>query len=127
MYVCADCAFIDLAGHRTAYVWQGSNASFVDCTFANNTIFDDDSYYGAATVVAHAGSRGDINVKMQGVTFADNSPTHANLLADNRGVLLIEGRFYTDDDEPVCVLEGQTRNQASNRFVNNQSFNSFAK
>lgn len=96
-------------------MWLGSNATFIDTTFANNTIFDDGSFYGSAVIVAQAGSRGDINMKLQGVQFSGNSESQASLLADNRGVLLIEGRFWTDDDTPVCILEGTNRNQASSR------------
>lgn len=37
------------------YAWQGANASFVDCTFANNFIFPDPNFYGAGVVIADAG------------------------------------------------------------------------
>lgn len=65
LWMHADCLFSDFGGHRVGYFWYASNASFVDCIFANNTLFDDEQFYGSATLVAHTGWRGAINMSLQ--------------------------------------------------------------
>ena len=102
----AGCTFADFDGYSTLYASFDARVSLVQCTFAGNTLFPLDA--GAAVIQADASS-GSPQVRLEGCTFSNNTPsTLPTLLADNRGAVVgNEALFYSDSPSPsVCTYEG---------------------
>ena len=87
--------------------------SLVNCSFTGNEIYSNN--YGAAVVQANAlaDADGSTEVRLQGCSFSDNSPsTLPVLLADNRAGDRNKGLFFSDDAAVlVCSYEGPMKGQ----------------
>ena len=100
------CTFADFDGERTFYIDVDARVSLVQCTFAGNTLFADDS--DAAVIEAYA-SENSPQVRLEGCTFSNNTPsTLPTLLADHREAGVDdEAVFYSDSPSPaLCTYTG---------------------
>ena len=97
----AGCTFADFDGYGTFHAAFDARVSLVQCTFADNTLFPSD--FGAAVIAAGA-FLGSPQVRLEGCTFSNNTPsTLPTLLADHREADVgDEAVFYSDS--PSCLL-----------------------
>lgn len=102
----------DWGGYGVIGVGNSGHVSLENCSFTGNEIYNNN--YGAAVVQANAlaDADGSTEVRLQGCSFSDNSPsTLPVLLADNRAGDRSKGLSFSDDALLVCSYEGPMKGQ----------------
>lgn len=118
-YVRAGCTFVDFDGYKVARVQPGGLVSLVRCTFEGNTLTP--FKFGAAVIEADASEAVDNSqVRLEGCTFRNTTPSSPILLADNRASSA-HGVFYSDSASPtVCSFTGVDETLESSQCENSR-------